>query len=76
MPDQKYRFTFGKHKGQVITDVPHHYLVWLYEQKPTEPLYSVLAVELSRRFALPDPEERKRVREAINKFCRSLSGVK
>lgn len=71
MSDQ-YKFTFGKYKGRFINEVPNHYIVWLHEQKPREPLYSILAVELSRRYALPDPEERKRVQEAIKKFCESL----
>lgn len=69
---ESYRFTFGKHKGKLISEVPSTYIVWLHEQKPKEPLYSVLAVELSRRYSLPDPEERKRVKDAIKKFCDNL----
>ena len=75
MPEDKYRFDFGKYKGRWITEVPNHYIVWLHDQQWVQKkpdLYSVLSVELSRRFSLPDPEERKRVREALKKFCEGL----
>lgn len=73
MPEAKYRFTFGKHKGKLITEVPSGYIIWINENTNVSPeLKQAIAIELSRRYALPDPEERKRVREAIKNFCSKL----
>lgn len=72
MPEPKYRFTFGKYKNRFIDEVPNHYLVWAHDNIRDREIHSAVALELSRRFALPDPEERKRVAEAIKKFCEGL----
>lgn len=30
--DSEYIFTFGKHKGELLNEVPAKYLLWLYDQ--------------------------------------------
>lgn len=37
-----YRMPFGKHKGELLSDIPDSYLNWLSEQQLSEPLKSLV----------------------------------
>lgn len=39
---EEYRFTFGKHKGELLTEVPKDYLKWLLGTDLKEPLRSLI----------------------------------
>ena len=48
------RMPFGKHKGQLLTEVPTRYLMWMFRECDLDaPLYDAVRRELSACTELP-----------------------
>jgi hypothetical protein len=61
------RMPFGKHRGEVVTELPDAYLDWLLTRELREPLRSAVLAEWRWRFADDDsvPVDTRRMAESI-----------
>ena len=61
MPNPKYRLTFGKHKGKLLSEVPYAYLTWILREFDPKKSFD-LRLLISRELDTPVRQNYARIR--------------